>query len=136
MIGSYRKKSFAWIVLVLGMFAAAIHLHGNLDPMHVLAIFALCFVCELIDSGLGMGYGTILTPTLLLLGYDAHDIVPTVLFSELLSGFTASFFHNEIRNVSLGVRGIELAERRTQYRRRHRHPGIGIFRPPAFTAPH
>ncbi len=105
MIGSYRKKSFAWIVLVLGMFAAAIHLHGNLDPMHVLAIFALCFVCELIDSGLGMGYGTILTPTLLLLGYDAHDIVPTVLFSELLSGFTASFFHNEIRNVSLGVRG-------------------------------
>lgn len=108
MMGSYRKKSAAWIVLVLGMLAAAMFLHGDIDPVHALAIFALCFICELIDSGLGMGYGTILAPTLLLLGYDAHDIVPTVLFSELLSGFTASFFHNEIRNVSLGVRGKDL----------------------------
>jgi len=105
MNASYKQKSLAWIALVLGMFATAIHLHGGLDPLDALIIFALCFVCELVDSGLGMGYGTILTPALLLLGYDAHDIVPTVLLSELLSGFSASFFHNEIRNVALGIRG-------------------------------
>ncbi len=102
---AYRKKGVAWIVLVLALFAAAILLHGGIDPVDALLIFALCFVCELIDSGLGMGYGTILTPTLLLLGYDAHDIVPTILLSELLSGFTAAFFHNEIRNVQLGLHG-------------------------------
>ena len=88
---AYRNKSLAWIVLVLVLFAAAIALHGAIDPRDALLIFALCFVCELIDSGIGMGYGTILTPTLLLLGYDAQDIVPTILLSELLSGFTAAF---------------------------------------------
>lgn len=101
----YRRKSVTWIVLILGLFTAALLVHGQLDPLDALTIFALCFVCELVDSGLGMGYGTILTPTLLLLGYDAHDIVPTVLMSELLSGFAAAFFHNEIRNVQLGFRG-------------------------------
>ena len=102
---AYRRKSLAWIALVLSLFAAAILLHGQLDPTDALLIFAVCFACELVDSGLGMGYGTILTPTLLLLGYDAQDIVPTVLMSELLSGFTAAFFHNEIRNVQLGLGG-------------------------------
>ena len=105
MNSSYRKKSAAWIVLVLALFAAALHLHGGIDAGDALLIFALCFVCELIDSGIGMGYGTILTPTMLLLGYDAHDIVPTILLSELLSGFTAAFFHNEIHNVELGIHG-------------------------------
>ncbi len=109
MNNAYRKKSIAWIGLVVALFAAAIFLHGALDPFDALLIFMLCFVCELIDSGLGMGYGTILTPTLLLLGYDAHDIVPTVLLSELLSGFTAAFFHNEIKNVQLGIKGKDFA---------------------------
>ena len=102
---AYRGKSLVWITLVLALFAMAIFLHGGINPRDALLIFALCFVCELIDSGLGMGYGTILTPTLLLLGYDARDIVPTILLSELLSGFTAAFFHNEIRNVQLGLHG-------------------------------
>ena len=102
---AYRGKSLTWIVLVLVLFGAAIFLHGGINPRDALLIFVLCFVCELIDSGIGMGYGTILTPTLLLLGYDAQDIVPTILLSELLSGFTAAFFHNEIRNVQLGLHG-------------------------------
>lgn len=102
---SYKYKSLVWIVLVSSLFALAIWRHGGIGFKDAAILFGLCFICELVDSGLGMGYGTILTPTLLLIGYDAHDIVPTVLLSELLSGFTASFFHNEIRNVELGFRG-------------------------------
>lgn len=105
MSASYRSKGLGWILLVLGLFAAAMWIHGGIDYRDALLLFALCFVCELIDSGLGMGYGTILTPTLLLFGYDAQDIVPTVLLSELLSGYTASFFHHEIKNVQLSFRG-------------------------------
>jgi hypothetical protein len=52
--------------------------------------------------------GTILTPTLLLVGYAPSDIVPTILFSELLSGFTASFFHNDIKNVDFSSKGMDL----------------------------
>ncbi|MBN2319421.1 MAG: sulfite exporter TauE/SafE family protein [Acidobacteria bacterium] len=102
---SYKYKSLTWIVLVISLFCLAIWSRGGIDLQGAALLFGLCFICELIDSGLGMGYGTILTPALLMLGYDAHDIVPTVLLSELLSGFTASFFHNEIKNVELGFWG-------------------------------
>ncbi len=101
---SYKYKGLLWIIWVISLFALAIWSHGEIGLKDAAVLFGLCFICELIDSGLGMGYGTILTPTLLLIGYDAHDIVPTVLLSELLSGFTASFFHNEIGNVALGFR--------------------------------
>lgn len=105
---SYRHKSAIWILAIVGSFAAAAFLHGELDARAVTVLLGLCFACELVDSGLGMGYGTILTPTLLLLGYEPAEIVPTVLFSELLSGFAASFFHHEIENVELGFRGRDL----------------------------
>jgi len=48
-----------------------------------------------------MGYGTTLTPLLLILGYDPIVIVPAVLFSECLTGITAGFFHHEFGNVDL-----------------------------------
>ena len=102
---SYRRKSALWVSLIIGFFVLAGWIHGGIDLQEGLMLVGLCFACELIDSGLGMGYGTILTPTLLLLGYQAQDIVPTVLLSELLSGFTASFFHHEIKNVELSFRG-------------------------------
>lgn len=81
---------------------------GELRQEKTFMLLGLCFACELVDSGLGMGYGTILTPTLLLLGYSPEDIVPTILVSELLSGFAAVFFHNEIRNVDLRLKGQHL----------------------------
>jgi uncharacterized protein len=102
---SYRQKSGVWLVAVVSLFLLGMWRHGGIEPGNALLLFALCFVCELVDSGLGMGYGTILTPTLLLLGYSPQDIVPTVLLSELLSGFAAAFFHHEIKNVQLGFRG-------------------------------
>ena len=102
---TYQRKSTLWIGLVIILFTAAAWLRGGFDVKDALLLFGLCFACELIDSGLGMGYGTILTPTLLLIGYQVEDIVPTVLLSELLTGFTASFFHNEVKNVEFGFKG-------------------------------
>lgn len=66
--------------------------------MSLLIIF-LAFLCEFIDSGLGMGYGTILSPVLLLLGFEALDVVPALLFSECLSGITAALAHHRMHNV-------------------------------------
>lgn len=104
----FRGRSIVWIVAVLALFISAVWLHGGFDPKTAILLAGLCFTCELIDSGLGMGYGTILTPVLLLLGYSPADIVPTVLLSELLSGFTAATFHHQIRNVDLSMRGADL----------------------------
>jgi uncharacterized membrane protein YfcA len=61
----------------------------------------LAFICEFIDSTLGMGYGTTLTPALLLLGFEPKAIVPAVLLSQFLSGLTAALLHHGVGNVSL-----------------------------------
>ena len=105
MKSSYKHKSLIWACLVIGLFGLSLWFHRGIGWKEAFVLFGLCFTCELIDSGLGMGYGTIVTPSLLLIGYDAQEIVPTVLLSELLSGFAAAFFHNEIRNVELGLSG-------------------------------
>lgn len=63
-------------------------------------IIILAFLCEYIDSSLGMGYGTTLTPLLLIMGYNPLQIVPAILLSELISGLTAAFFHHKLKNVN------------------------------------
>jgi uncharacterized membrane protein YfcA len=67
----------------------------------VVGTILLSFVCEYISATLGMGYGTSLTPALLLLGLEPRDIVPAVLLSQLLTGITAALLHHRIGNVSL-----------------------------------
>jgi len=66
---------------------------------HVVGVLA--FFSDLVDSSLGMGYGTTLTPVLLLLGFPVSVVVPSVLLSELLSGLTAGAFHHGCGNISL-----------------------------------
>ncbi|QQR65367.1 sulfite exporter TauE/SafE family protein [Candidatus Kaiserbacteria bacterium] len=63
--------------------------------------FFLCtiaFVCELIDSSIGMGYGTILSPLLLILGFGAHDAVPAILISQMIGGALAARQHHILGN--------------------------------------
>jgi uncharacterized membrane protein YfcA len=64
-------------------------------------IIILAFVCEYVDSSLGMGYGTTLTPVLMIMGYHPLQIVPAILVSELFTGLTAGFLHHKAKNVNL-----------------------------------
>lgn len=72
-----------------------------MDIEIIIPVILLAFTCELVDSSLGMGYGTTLTPILLALGYEPLDIVPAVLFSEFVTGVLAGIFHHEFGNVNL-----------------------------------
>ena len=63
-------------------------------------IFSMAFLCEYIDSTLGMGYGTTLTPILLIFGFEPLQVVPCILLSELITGIMAGFFHHEFGNVN------------------------------------
>jgi len=65
-----------------------------------LLIALLAFAAEYIDSSLGMGYGTTLSPLLLLLGFTPLQIVPVVLLSEFITGLVAAGFHHTYQNVS------------------------------------
>ncbi len=64
-------------------------------------LMAMAFVAEMIDSSLGMGYGTILSPVLILMGFPPLVVVPSILISQSFGGFTASIFHHRFENVSL-----------------------------------
>lgn len=67
--------------------------------MFVLLV-AMAFVCEFIDAAIGMGYGTILAPVLIIFGFDPLLTVPAILFSQAFGGFAASVFHHRFHNVS------------------------------------
>ena len=67
----------------------------------LLLIFLAALGCEYLDSSLGMGYGTTLTPLLMLAGYAPLEIVPAVLLSELLTGLAAGAMHHRDGNIDL-----------------------------------
>ncbi|MCK4850541.1 MAG: sulfite exporter TauE/SafE family protein [Phycisphaerae bacterium] len=67
----------------------------------IVTIIILAFLCEYMDSTLGMGYGTTLTPVLMLFGFEPMSIIPAVLLSELITGLLAGFFHHREGNVDL-----------------------------------
>jgi len=108
-----RKAYFIWA----GIFfvAVAFLLVSSADPAllaglletgrsfvtwSVLAMVLAALACEYVDSTLGMGYGTTLTPVLLLVGYEPLQIVPAVLLSELLTGLTSGMLHHGAGNVN------------------------------------
>jgi uncharacterized protein len=61
----------------------------------------LSFLCGYMDASLGMGYGSTLTPLLLLLGYRPLEIVPAIIASQLAAGGIAAWAHHVIGNVDL-----------------------------------
>jgi len=80
-------------------------------------IVCLAFFCELVDSSLGMGYGTMLAPILLMLGYPLNEVVPAVLLSEALTGLVAALCHHELGNANLrrGGRAFRVAAMTTGF---------------------
>jgi len=69
-------------------------------PRAAILVFLVALTCEYVDSALGMGYGTTLTPLLLLAGFAPLDIVPAILLSEALTGAAAGLLHQRDGNVN------------------------------------
>lgn len=88
-----------WVVTILAILVFSFTKGVIPITVNILVLILICFVCELMDSSLGMGYGTTLTPILLAIGYEPLQIVPTILLSEFLSGLSASIFHHRAGNV-------------------------------------
>ena len=69
-------------------------------PRMAILVFLVALICEYVDSALGMGYGTTLTPLLLLAGFAPLDIVPAILLSEAATGAAAGLLHQRDGNVN------------------------------------
>ena len=64
-------------------------------------IFVIAFICGYLDSGLGGGYGTALSPILILMGYKPLVVIPVVLASQFLTDIVACCVHHQVKNVDL-----------------------------------
>ncbi len=108
---AFRRRVIFWCLAVILLMAVVVaeQFAPGLSPLPAaawpgsaavfLAIVAVAFVCEYVDSSLGMGYGTTLTPLLLLFGQQPLEVVPAILISELLTGLLAGVLHHHDGNV-------------------------------------
>ena len=76
-----------------------------------LAIFIgvaiLSLLCEYMDASIGMGYGTTLTPILLIFGFSPLQVVPAVLLGQLVGGAVGGLAHHRLGNIKLDFRRDE-----------------------------
>ncbi len=67
----------------------------------LVVLIVLAFITEYFTATLGMGYGTMLAPVLLMIGYEPAVLVPVVLVSQFLAGLVSGSFHHRFRNMDL-----------------------------------
>ena len=65
--------------------------------LEVLIILAALFAA-IIDTSLGMCYGTVLTPFLIIAGYSPQTVVPAVLISQLVVDIAGGATHTKVKN--------------------------------------
>jgi uncharacterized membrane protein YfcA len=66
------------------------------------ALIALAF--QYMSVSLGLGYGTALTPVLLIIGFSPLQVVPAVLLSQFVGGIIGGVAHHRVKNVNLDFR--------------------------------
>jgi hypothetical protein len=71
--------------------------------VNVLLLILAGFLGELLDSSLGMLYGTILSPMLIIAGYDARVVVPSILLTQAMAGLIAAIGHHRLHNADFSV---------------------------------
>lgn len=68
------------------------------------AIAVVSFLCEYMDATLGAGYGTTLTPLLLIVGFLPLEVVPAVLLGQFVGGMSGGLAHHRFGNINLDFR--------------------------------
>lgn len=85
----------------------------EITPAIFVAIVAVTFLCGYMDVSLGMGYGSTLTPLLLIAGFLPLHVVPSVLLGQLAGGMVGGLSHHKFGNIRLDFRrDEELLKRR------------------------
>ncbi len=91
----------AAVLLILGLIAFyTLYLHQPLSPgLLVIAAFGLALA--LVDTAFGMGFGTLGTPILLIIGLSSKIAVPSILIAQAVSAFFGFLLHHRYKNVDL-----------------------------------
>ena len=85
-------------VRIQSPYSIAHGLQGN--EWHIVwSVVLLAAFFEFMDASAGMGFGTALTPILLVIGFDPKQIVPVVMIQQGVAGLVGAFLHREFENV-------------------------------------
>ena len=90
----------------------ALSLQGGETSAHAifsflgLKVLIAGFMFGFLDATLGMGYGTTLTPLLMIFGFSPSQIVPVVLLSQFFMGLTGGMMHHRVGNVDFTPGGV------------------------------
>jgi uncharacterized membrane protein YfcA len=68
-------------------------------------IIIVSFVAQFLNTALGEGFGTIVVPSFILLGFDPIQIVPSLLFVQVFTGIISAIFHHRSGNVDFSIEG-------------------------------
>lgn len=74
-------------------------------PLWIISVIS--FIVEMADSTLGGGFGTVLSPVLLLMGYSPLQIVPVIMISEICTGILTGGFYHAVGNVDFKDKAIQ-----------------------------
>lgn len=66
--------------------------------MLISIMILLAFIMEVIDTSLGMMYGTLLSPILIGYGFDPLIVVPAILISQAIGGISGTISHQKFKN--------------------------------------
>ncbi|MCE7742406.1 MAG: sulfite exporter TauE/SafE family protein [Candidatus Heimdallarchaeota archaeon] len=79
---------------------------AEIFTLSIYILFAfIALVCEYVDSALGGGYGTLLVPLLMIIfNVPKALIVPAVLFTEFISGFSSAYLHHRMGNANFELK--------------------------------
>lgn len=87
------------VFLVMLVLAYAFYRQTSSIIMPLLIIFG--FFLGLIDTAIGMGYGTLGTPILLIAGLSPKVVVPSILISQFIGAACGSISHRKYKNVDI-----------------------------------
>jgi uncharacterized membrane protein YfcA len=78
-----------------------------------IAVVLLAGLCLYLSVSIGVGYGTILTPLLLIIGFTPLQVIPAVLVSQVLGATVGGLAHHRVGNIKLDFRqDSELVKKR------------------------
>ena len=111
-----KTKSIATGALFLGLLLGLVGIlalnYGRLTPGHLemgsaswFIVFGAALMTGYIDTCVGGGHGTILTPILVLVGFPATMVVPAILLSEIGIGLLATILNHRAGNIHLAQGG-------------------------------
>jgi len=104
-----RIASYALLVCLAACLSGAVILtcrsphSGHLLPYSQVwfGVLGMAFLTGYVDTCVGGGHGTLLTPILILLGFPASMAVPAILLSEIGIGILATIMNHRAGNIQL-----------------------------------